>query len=587
MNRVTSRLSRQALRLLAPFLLAGAFAGAVFAADAPRRFDLPVDDAERALKRFSEQAGQQVLFPSDVVRGVRTNAVAGELDTAAALEQMLAGTGLEAVRDGRTGAFTVRRGLKPETNQKVQRTDDGAVRLQTLEVSASRIDGPVNQTIFSTTETGVYHYDVINRVEIERMGATNMEELLRFVPQTSDYGSTALQGAVANPQSPGGATYQNSEVKLRGFSSLQTSILINGRRLQRGNLSAGADLNRIPVAAIERIEILPSSASAIYGGGAIGGVINIILRKDYAGRDLTAYVGTSTDGGATEYRFTYFEGRSFNDQRTRLSYTLDYFHRDPLYLDDRNYLQRALDRYPPDSALLVSGRPIYEQYIIPAFASNPGTIIINSPSGSLGIPGATTARFAAIPQGLTAAQASALTPGNFTATANRANLGGRFGRSMLYRPEDRYSLNATLEHTFVPDKLELYSEFGLSYSRSAYSFPQITPTITLTATDPLNPFRTGVTPGFVGVPISIVLDPVDLPDPDLFQDRRGVRGVLGFKGKLGSNWDWSLDGTGEWGRSHSEGTNPTQNLVNFINSTSTIGATTSTNADSVRREFVV
>ncbi len=571
MNRVTSRLSRQALRLLASFLFAGALASAVFAADAPRRFDLPVDDAERALKRFSEQAGQQVLFPSDVVRGVRTNAVAGELDTAAALEQMLAGTGLEAVRDARTGAFTVRRGLKPEANPKVQRTDDGAVRLQALEVSASRIDGPVNQTIFSTNETGVYHYDVINRIEIERLGATNMEELLRFVPQTSDYGSIALQGAVTNPQSPGGMTYQNSEVKLRGFSSLQTSILINGRRLQRGNLSAGADLNRIPVAAIERIEILPSSASAIYGGGAIGGVINVILRKDYAGRDLTAYAGTSTDGGATEYRLTYFEGRSFNEERTRLSYTLDYFHRDPLYLDDRDYLQRALDRYPPESGVLVSGRPIYEQYIIPAFASNPGTIIINAPSGSLGIPGAPTARFAALPQGLTAAQASALTPGSFTATANRANLGGRFGRSMLYRPEDRYSLNATLEHTFVPDKLELYSEFGLSYSRSAYSFPQITPTLNLTATDPLNPFRTGVTPGFVGVPISIVLDPVDLPDPDLFQDRRGVRGVLGFKGKFGTSWDWSLDGTGEWGRSHSEGTNPTQNLVNFINSTSTIG----------------
>lgn len=561
------------MRRLALLVFAGLCAGLVFAADLVRRFDLPADDAERALKRFSEQAGQQVLFPTSVVQGVRTNPVRGELETGVALERLLAGTGLTAVRDEQTGAFTVRRAPEPAAGQPVQRTEDGAVRMAAMEVSASRINGPVNQTIFDTNETGVYHYDVINRVEIDRLGVANMEELLRFVPQTSDYGAGGLQGQVAMPQSPGGGTYQNSEVKLRGFSSLQTSILINGRRLQRGNVSAGADLNRIPVAAIERIEILPSSASAVYGGGAIGGVINIILRKDYAGRDLTVNAGTSTDGGGTTYGFTYFEGRAFNDQRTRLSYTLDYSHSDALRLDDRDYLQRALDRYPASSALLVGGRPIYEQYIIPAFASNPGTIIVNSPTASLGIPGNPAARFAAIPPGLTAAQASALTPASFASAGNQANLGSRFGRSVLYRPEDRYSLNATIEHAFVPDKFELYAELGASYMRSEYSYPQITPTINLAANDLLNPFRTNVTPGFAGVPISIVLDPVDLPDPSLLQERRGARGVLGFKGKIGDRWEWSIDGTGEYGRSHSEGTNPTQNLVSFINSTASAGLT--------------
>lgn len=556
---------------------------AVGARAADKQFSIGAGDAAETLPRFVEQSGEQVVYPPRDVRGVQTKAVSGTMAPRAALERMLAGTTLEVMFDAGTGALAVRKvpaastasAMQPEPARPSEPTSTGerALALEKYEVLGTRIGGPVNQTIFNTTETGVYNYDVINRVDIERMGVTSMEEMLRFIPQTSDYGSVALQGQVANPQSPGGLTFQNSEVKLRGFSSLQTSILINGRRLQRGNLSAGADLSRIPVAAIERIEILPSSASAIYGGGAIGGVINIILRKDFAGRDVTTYFGTSTDGGAEEFRLTYFEGRTFNGGRTHLSLTANYQKREPLYLEDRDYLQRALDRFPPSSALLVSGRPIYEQYIIPAFASAPGTIVLNAVSGGLGIPGNPTARFAAIPAGLTAAQASALTPADFTTGANNANLGTRFGRSILYRPEERYSLDAAFDHEFVPDKLELYAELGLNYMRSEYSYPQITPTITLGATDPLNPFRTGVTPGFVGVPVSIVIDPLDLPDPSIFQDRQGLRGVLGFKGKIGDRWEWSLDGTGEYGRSHSEGRNPTQNLVTFINSTAVVGLT--------------
>lgn len=536
-------------------------------------FNVPAGPAETTLKQFSEQSGHGVIFVTSAVQGIETRAVQGELAVREALDLMITGTPLAVTQDAKTGAFAIKRDNDPNgsgaelatsSDRPVNRNADGTLKLDNYDVHSARINGPVNQTIFKTTETGAFNYDVISRVDIDRMGVTSMEELLRFVPQTSDYGANSLQGQVANPQSPGGATFQNSEVKLRGFSSLQTSILVNGRRLQRGNLTAGPDLSRIPVAAIERIEILPSSASAIYGGGAIGGAINIVLRKDYAGHDLTAYYGTSTDGGASEYHFTYFEGRSFNNERTRLSLTLDYTHKDPLYLDDRDYLQRALDRYPPSSALLVGGRPIYEQYIIPAFAANPGTIVINAATGGLGIPGNPDARFAAIPLGTTPTAANSLTPGSFATTAGTANMGTRFGRSVLYRPEDRYSLNAQFEHAFVPEKLEFYSELGFSYMRSQYSFPALIPALNLTATDPLNPFRTGVTPGFVGRPVTIYLDSTDLPDPSIFQERQGARAVLGFKGKLGDRWDWSVDGTGEYGRSHSDGVNPTQNLAPFI-----------------------
>ncbi|HRE82744.1 MAG TPA: TonB-dependent receptor [Opitutaceae bacterium] len=442
--------------------------------------------------------------------------------------------------------------------------------LERLEVSASKIAGLNNQTIFQTNEKAALAYDVITREEIERRGVTNLEELFRMTPQTTDYGSVSLQGSASFPQAASGTTYQNSEVKLRGFSSLQTSVLINGRRLQRGNLSAGPDLNRIPLSAIERIEILPSSASALYGGGAIGGAINVILRQDYQGKELTVGTGTSWDGGASRYSFSYFEGISLGGGRTRLSYTLNYEHSDPLYNSDRNYLQNALERYPANTTATVSGRSVFEQYIIQGFNGMPGTILINSATGTLPIPGSTGARFAAIPAGQ---DGTALTPTSFTAGAGRANLGDRFGRSVIYRPEDRYAFTSQLEHDFVPDKLTLYAEADVTYFRSNYTFPQALASLSLSATDPLNPFRTGVTPGFVGVPVMLYYDPVDLPDPSLFQERQGARSVLGFKGKLSDNWEWSIDGTGEYGRSHSSGRNPTQNLNTFLTSTSTIGLT--------------
>ncbi len=562
-----------ALLLAAPLLAA-----------AEKSFSIASGDATATLRTFAEQSGEQVVYPPGDVRGIRTHAVSGILAPRTALERMLAGTALAVIFDEKTGALAVRRGVdrapsarnQPRVKSASAATSGdagGTVALDTYEVLGRKIDGPANQTIFTTSETGVFNYDIIERSDIERLGVTNMEEFLRFAPQTSDYGVNALQGQVGNPGTAGGATFQNSEVRLRGFSSLQTAILINGRRLQRGNLSAGADLSRIPIAAIERIEILPSSASAIYGGGAIGGAINVVLRKDYTGRDVTAYVGTSTDGGGTEWGLTYFEGRSFNEGRTRLSTTVNYLEREALRLQDRDYLQRAFDRYPSNSSATVSGRPIYEQYIIPAFATSPGTIVINAVSGSLNIPGNPSARFAGIPTGLNASQASALTPASFTGTAGVANIGNRFGRSVLYRPEERYSFNSTLEHTFVQDRLDFYAEVDVNYMRSEYSFPQMALAYTLTATDPLNPFRTNVTPGFVGVPITVYFDPVDLPDPSLFQDRRGVRGVVGFKGKIGDRWEWSLDGSGEYGRSHSTGTNTTQNLNTFINSAATLGLT--------------
>lgn len=84
-------------------------AGQLSAQPAARSFDLPADAAEVALKRLSVQSGREVLFPPDLVEGVRTRAVKGTMTPQAALEAMLAGTVLVGVQDEKTGSLTVRR----------------------------------------------------------------------------------------------------------------------------------------------------------------------------------------------------------------------------------------------------------------------------------------------------------------------------------------------------------------------------------------------------------------------------------------------------------------------------------------------
>lgn len=565
---------RTAVRFIVIACLLAALAHPARGADERHNFNLEEGAADRMLKTFSEQSGQQVIYPTELVKGIRTREVKGQLTSREALDLMLADTGLVATEDAQTGAFAVKQAPSgPNASRAAPsegsvrpgsaRGEGGVVTLEKYEVTESRVDGLINKGLLQAGPDAPLYHSVITRENIERLGATSMEELFRYLPQTTT-GVTSSQGVVGNFGS--GARFPTTS--LRGLPASQTVILINGRALPRTTptTTGGADINRIPIAAIERIEILPYAGSAIYGAGAIGGAINIILRKDYSGRDLTTYVGTSTNGGATEYRFTYVEGRSFNSGRTNLTLTLNYQHRQPLYARDRDYLATLLSRYGPAStARLANGTLAFEQYTLPAYAGVPGTIVVGNPPSSavndLGIPGAPGIRFATIPAGTSPSQSTSLTPASFSATAGKLNTSSaRYGRMVLYEPIDSTSINAQVEHKFIPEKLEGYGEFTLGYNRRDTDYPELL-SVSLSATDPLNPFRTNVTPGFVGRPVVVYLDTPEIPDANTLQEYQSARAVIGLKGSLSRNWDWSVDGVIDYANSTSNATTPqTYNL---------------------------
>ncbi|WEH90973.1 TonB-dependent receptor plug domain-containing protein (plasmid) [Acinetobacter soli] len=114
---------------------------------------------------------------------------------------------------------------------------------------------------------------------------------------------------------------------MRGLGASHTLVLVNGRR-QAGTGNRGTsestdqpNINNIPLAAIERIEILPSTASAIYGSGALGGVINVILRKNYSGNEVNIRYGNNFDGDAGTTSLSLVSGFSLEEGRTNVLFS--------------------------------------------------------------------------------------------------------------------------------------------------------------------------------------------------------------------------------------------------------------------------
>ena len=142
----------------------------------------------------------------------------------------------------------------------------------------------------------------ITREDIDRSGATTAAELLTFVSANLIGQNDAR--SIGNSQTPGLAS-----ANLRGLGSGSTLVLINGRRAANYAFDGGSvDLNSIPLAAIDRVEILKDGASAIYGADAMAGVINFILRKDFTGFSATAYTGDTEHGGRRHQQATMTAG---------------------------------------------------------------------------------------------------------------------------------------------------------------------------------------------------------------------------------------------------------------------------------------
>ncbi len=169
---------------------------------------------------------------------------------------------------------------------------------------------------------------VMNRLEIDLTGLENVADVLR---------GTNFNSFGSYRERSGNSFGQVALVSLRGLGADRTAVLVNGRRVPGNPFTgtAAVDLNSIPLAAIDRVEVLTDSASAVYGADAIGGVVNVILRDDYDGAELEIGFESPSRAGADSDHASFVIGTS--SDRGNLLFTAELFERDPIFDGDRHY----------------------------------------------------------------------------------------------------------------------------------------------------------------------------------------------------------------------------------------------------------
>lgn len=180
---------------------------------------------------------------------------------------------------------------------------------------------------------------IIGQEELLREGINSPEQLISFL-STNGNGSDNL---AANSDVTSGAqrgTNGLSSANLRGQGSSSTLVLLNGRRVaSHGLTGASVDVNQIPFAAIERVEVLKDGASAIYGTDAIGGVINFITKSDFQGASLTGFTDITEEGDASIYRVSGTVGYGdIDSQGFNVMGAVSYSWNEILYGSDRDFV---------------------------------------------------------------------------------------------------------------------------------------------------------------------------------------------------------------------------------------------------------
>jgi outer membrane receptor protein involved in Fe transport len=365
---VSNERGNQLLLVLLFTLIASAVADRAFAemgqSEAhPVEFNIPAQSVPAALSEFARQARLQLLFISDGFEDIQANAVVGTFATQHALDLLLAGTGLAAsvtsdagvkVRrvsasmnslflgsqvladdakggvdvDDRKDATTQKIGqakaLEPSGKEQKPRAD-----IEEIIVTGSNIRG------IESVGVGVVTLD---RVYIEQSGIATTTELIQSLPQNFGLGNEAVE-TVGFVTDAGVNFGYSSSVNLRGLGSDSTLILLNGRRSASGGGAGNfVDLNTIPTSAIERIDVLPDGASAIYGSDAVGGVVNVVLRDNYDGAETSVRYAPGTSD-IDEIQFSQVLGKSWDSGNVLFSY--EYYDRSELKAADRVYTRDA------------------------------------------------------------------------------------------------------------------------------------------------------------------------------------------------------------------------------------------------------
>jgi iron complex outermembrane receptor protein len=231
----------------------------------------------------------------------------------------------------------------PKSDTSPSPSAQGSIRAETKKhgVKAGDVKSPLEEIVV----TGTYIRGVapaspviiITSADIENSGMSTAGEVLREQPesfaggQQSTIGVTGFRGPFQNLAN---FNYSDS-ANLRGFGSDSTLVLINGHRVPVTGIQNSVDISAVPLPAIDRVEVVTDGASALYGSDAVGGVVNFVLKKDYAGAESRAEFGIPTDGGGFSQRYGQLVGTTWEGGSALISY--QYRDQQGLYGTQRNW----------------------------------------------------------------------------------------------------------------------------------------------------------------------------------------------------------------------------------------------------------
>ncbi|WP_374660632.1 TonB-dependent receptor domain-containing protein [Phenylobacterium sp.] len=322
---------------LAVLALLAAAPQTAHAAEAPVAFDIAAGPLDKALEHYSRQSGRPLLYAAGTVKGLRAPALKGRLDPDEALRRLIAGSQLVVDRTAR-GSIVLRPAGAPRSaaelptapialqagpdagsesgqdeggEDEAARTEGAAGEIAEVVVTGSHLRG---------VKDGPSAVVVLDAGELARRGFATLDESLASLPQNFGGGGTPTS-LLAGADGLGTNSLAASGVNLRGLGSDATLVLVNGRRMAgTGSKGDFADLSAIPMVAVERVEVLLDGASALYGSDAVGGVVNIRLRKDFDGAETRLRYGIASGGEAQETQASQAFGRTWSSGRALIAY---------------------------------------------------------------------------------------------------------------------------------------------------------------------------------------------------------------------------------------------------------------------------
>lgn len=294
------------------------------------QFSIEAQSADAALTAFARQAGLSVLFPYDAVAKIDANALIGAHRIADGLRILLEGTGLEAnLQRGDRLSVRLKGGESKASEESDRRRflaglsgkEARAARARVVRGLAARGLGAFEE--ITVTGSRIWRDDfsnpqpttVVDDPLLDDLGLVNLGDALALLPSNlGSYTPTAKPGG--NESFPYNVFNGSHLANLRGLNPAygsRTLTLVDSRRHVPTNQGDGVDLNMIPTVLIDRAEIVTGGASASYGSGAIGGVVNVLLDRELDGAKARVDLGTTAHGGDQDMRYGFGWGSSIGD----------------------------------------------------------------------------------------------------------------------------------------------------------------------------------------------------------------------------------------------------------------------------------